>query len=126
MSESAKKVLCEYLDSVLEDNMDNLSSICDFPFTVITLYESITVAGESELIKMFKQATDSFRNQGLSVSYEKEKFEVLNIQANVKLIRAVLVKHDAKKEIIGTWNCTYLLIMKDHKWVVFVAASDKE
>ena len=69
MSESAKKVLCEYLDSVLEDNMDNLSSICDFPFTVITLYESITVAGESELIKMFKQATDSFRNQGLSVSF---------------------------------------------------------
>ena len=127
-SENAKKVLCEYYEAILEDDLDKLPLLCDDPFTVISLYGTATASTAPELIKMYAGIMDNFENQGMSrkLGYDKNNFKVIDIQANVKLIQAVLTKFDSKQQQAGTWNCTYVLVNKNKKWVISLATSDNE
>ena len=85
-SESAKAVLCEYYDALLKEDFDKLSSVCDDSLTVISLYGSTTVSGESNLIEMYKGIMDNFEAQGMSrtIGYDKDEFKTTDIQVNVK------------------------------------------
>tara|TARA_B100000530_G_scaffold275852_1_gene188794 strand:- start:241 stop:651 length:411 start_codon:yes stop_codon:yes gene_type:complete len=127
-SESAKAVLCEYYDALLKEDFDKLSSVCDDSLTVISLYGSTTVSGESNLIEMYKGIMDNFEAQGMSrrIGYDKDEFKTTDIQVNVKQIQTVLTKFNSDNTEAGTWNCTYILVKKDEKWLISLATSDNE
>ena len=77
---------------------------------------------------MYKGIMDNFEAQGMSrrIGYDKDEFKTTDIQVNVKQIQTVLTKFNSDNTEAGTWNCTYILVKKDEKWLISLATSDNE
>ena len=95
---------------------------------MISLYGSVTLTSDEAIIQTYKDLWATWEGQGImkKIGYDRNQFKVIPVQENVKLIQTQLMNYDQAGEELNSWNCTYVMVKKEGKWLMSLATSDNE
>ena len=124
----AVDTLCEYYDAISAEQYEAVPPLCTEVFTVISLYGSATLTSDEAIIQTYKDLWATWEEQGImkKIGYDRNQFKVIPVQENVKLIQTKLMNYDQAGEELNSWNCTYVMVKKEGKWLMTLATSDNE
>ena len=124
----AVDTLCEYYDAISAEQYEAVPPLCTRVFTVISLYGSATLTSDEAIIQTYKDLWATWEEQGImkKIGYDRNQFKVIAVQENVKLIQTQLMNYDQAGEELNSWNCTYVMVKKEGKWLMSLATSDNE
>ena len=125
---AAVDTLCEYYDAISTEHYEALPPLCAEVFTVISLYGSATLTSDEAIIQTYKDLWTTWEEQGImkKIGYDRNQFKVIAVQENVKLIQTQLMNYDQAGNELNSWNCTYVMVKKEGKWLMSVATSNNE
>ena len=94
--EAVKDTLCSYYEAVRDQRFDDLPELFDDAMTGISLYGSQTVTGGQAIIELFQNMVANWKEQGISprMGHDREKFRVIDVQENIKLVQTRLTNFD--------------------------------
>ena len=123
---AAVDTLCEYYDAISAEQYEAVPLLCTEVFTVISLYGSATLMSDEAIIQTYKDLWATWGKQGImkKIGYDRNQFKVIPVQENVKLIQTQLMNYDQAGNQLSSWNCTYVMVKKDGKWLMSLATSD--
>ena len=124
----AVDTLCAYYDAISAEQYEAVPPLCTEVFTVISLYGSATLTSNEAIIQTYKDLWAAWEEQGImkKIGYDRNQFKVIPVQENVKLIQTQLMNYDQAGEELNSWNCTYVMVKKEGKWLISLATSDNE
>ena len=122
----AVDTLCEYYDAISAEQYEAVPPLCTGVFTVISLHGSATLTSDEAIIQTYKDLWATWEEQGImkKIGYDRNEFRVIPVQENVKLIQTQLMNYDQAGEKLNSWNCTYVMVKKEGKWLMSLATSD--
>ena len=122
----AVDTLCEYYDAISAEQYEAVPPLCTGVFTVISLYGSATLTSDEAIIQTYKDLWATWEEQGImrKIGYDRNQFKVIPVQENVKLIQTQLMNYDQAGNELNSWNCTYVMVKKEGKWLMSLATSD--
>ena len=120
--------LCTYYDAISAEQYESVPPLCTEVFTVISLYGSATLTSDEAIIQTYKDLWATWEERGImkKIGYDRNQFKVVPVQENVKLIQTQLMNYDQAGEELNSWNCTYVMVKKEGKWLMSLATSDNE
>ena len=124
--EAVKDTLCSYYEAVRDQRFDDLPELFDDAMTGISLYGSQTVIGGQAIIELFRSMVANWKEQGISprMGHDREKFRVTDVQENIKLVQTRLTNFDFDDNPLSSWDCTYVMVKKDNRWLVTLGTSN--
>tara|TARA_B100000674_G_scaffold490612_1_gene506917 strand:+ start:879 stop:1307 length:429 start_codon:yes stop_codon:yes gene_type:complete len=124
----AVDTLCAYYDAISAEQYKAVPPLCTEVFTVISLYGSATLTSDEAIIQTYKDLWAAWEKQGImkKIGYDRNQFKVIPVQENVKLIQTQLMNYDQAGNELNSWNCTYVMVKKEGKWLMSLATSDNE
>ena len=125
---AALDTLCKYYDAISAEQYEAVPPLCTEVLTVISLYGSATLTSDEAIIQTYKDLWAAWEKQGImkKIGYDRNQFKVIPVQENVKLIQTQLMNYDQAGEELNSWNCTYVMVKKEGKWLMSLATSDNE
>tara|TARA_A100000164_G_C21669373_1_gene658818 strand:+ start:184 stop:612 length:429 start_codon:yes stop_codon:yes gene_type:complete len=125
---AAVDTLCAYYDAISAEQYEAVPTLCTEVFAVISLYGSATLTSDEAIIQTYKDLWATWEEQGImkKIGYDRNQFKVIAVQENVKLIQTQLMNYDQAGNELNSWNCTYVMVKKEGKWLMSVATSDNE
>ena len=126
--EAVKDTLCSYYEAIRDQNFDDLPELFDDAMTGISLYGSQTVVGDQAIIKLFQNMVSNWKEQGISprMGHDREQFKVTDVQENIKLVQTRLTNFDFDDNPLSSWDCTYVMVKKEDKWLVTLGTSNNQ
>ena len=124
--EAAIEVLCNYYDAISSGSYEAIPPLCSDTFTVISLNGSSLLSTNENIIQAYKNLWTTWKEQGImrKIGYDRDKFAVIEVQDNVKLIQTRLTNYDQAGLELNCWNCSYVMVREDFTWLISLATTD--
>ena len=120
--------LVKYYDAISTADFDSIAECLDTPSKLISLYGTVNHSSKQQIKETYAKIIDSWNKQGISkqVGYDKNAFEVVNLQDNIDLVHTRLSNSDLEGEFLQEWNCSYIIREEGNSWLISLAASDNK
>ena len=120
--------LVKYYDAISTADFDSIAECFDTPSKLISLYETVNHSSKQQIKETYAKIIDSWNKRGISkqVGYDKNAFEVVNLQDNIDLVHTRLSNYDLEGKFLQEWNCSYIIREEGNSWLISLATSDNK
>ena len=120
--------LVKYYDAISTADFDTIAECFDTPSKLISLYGTVNHSSREQIKETYAKIIKTWNEQGISkqVGYDKEAFEVVNLQDNIDLVHTRLSNYDLEGKFLQEWNCSYIIREEGNSWLISLAASDNK
>lgn len=120
--------LVKYYDAISTADFDSIAECFDTPSKLISLYGTVNHSSKQQIKETYAKIIDSWNKQAISkqVGYDKNAFEVVNLQDNIDLMHTRLSNYDLEGKFLQEWNCSYIIRDKGNSWLISLATSDNK
>ena len=120
--------LVKYYDAISTADFDSIAECFDTPSKLISLYGTVNHSSKQQIKETYAKIIDSWNKQGISkqVGYDKNAFEVVNLQDSIDLVHTRLSNYDLEGKFLQEWNCSYIIREEGNSWLISLAPSDNK
>ena len=120
--------LVKYYDAISTAEFDSIAKCFDTPSKLISLYGTVNHSNREQIKDTYAKIIKTWNEQGISkqVGYDKEAFEVVNLQENIDLVHTRLSNYDLEGKFLQEWNCSYIIREEGNSWLISLATSDNK
>ena len=118
--------LVKYYDANSTADFDSIAECFDTPSKLISLYGTVNHSSKQQIKETYAKIIDSWNKQAISkqVGYDKNAFEVVNLQDNIDLVHTRLSNYDLEGKFLQEWNCSY--IIRDKGCLLYTSQSTRD
>ena len=82
---SSTEIMVKYYDAISSADLQTICECFDIPSKLISLYGVVNITTRDDIIKTYSDIIETWKTQNISnkIGYDKNTFEVSNIQENI-------------------------------------------
>ena len=127
MSDS-KETLVKYYDAISNADLEKICESFDIPSKLISLYGVVNITSKEDIIKTYSGIIETWKTQNISneIGYDKNTFDVSNIQENIDLVKTRLTNFDLDGNFLQKWDCWYIVRKENDHWLISLATTNNK
>ena len=93
---SSTEIMVKYYDAISSADLQTICECFDIPSKLISLYGVVNITSRDDIIKTYSDIIETWKTQNISnkIGYDKNTFDVSNIQENIDLVKTRLTNFD--------------------------------
>ena len=125
---SSKETLVKYYDAISNADLEKICESFDIPSKLISLYGVVNIASKEDIIKTYSDIIETWKTQNISnkIGYDKNIFDVSNIQENIDLVKTRLTNFDLDGNFLQEWDCSYIVREENDFWFISLATTNNK
>ena len=127
MSDSTE-TLVKYYDAISKADLEKICESFDIPSKLISLYGVINITSKEDIIKTYSDIIETWKTQNISnkIGYDKNTFDVSNIQENIDLVKTRLTNFDLDGNFLQEWDCSYIVRKENERWLISLVTTNNK
>ena len=125
---SSTETMVKYYDALSSADLQTICECFDVPSKLISLFGVVNIASKEDIIKTYSGIIETWKTQNISneIGYDKNTFDVSNIQENIDLVKTRLTNFDLDGNFLQEWDCSYIVRKEnDHKLISLATTNNK-
>ena len=120
--------MVKYYDALSNADLQTICECFDMPSKLISLYGVVNIASKEDIIKTYSDIIETWKTQNISnkIGYDKNTFDVSNIQENIDLVKTRLTNFDLDGNFLQEWDCSYIVRKENDQWLISLATTNNK
>ena len=108
---NSTETMVKYYDAISNKDLQIICECFDIPSKLISLYGVVNITSRDDIIKTYSDIIETWKTQNISnkIGYDKNTFDVSNIQENIDLVKTRLTNFDLDGRFLQEWDCSYIV-----------------
>ena len=125
---SSTETMVKYYDALSSANLHTVCECFDVPSKLISLFGVVNIASKEDIIKTYLGIIETWKTQNISneIGYDKNTFDVSNIQENIDLVKTRLTNFDLDGNFLLEWDCSYIVRKENDHWLISLATTNNK
>ena len=125
---NSTETMVKYYDAISNANLEKICESFDIPSKLISLYGVVNITSKEDINKTYSDIIETWRTQNIShkIGYDKNSFDVSNIQENIDLVKTRLTNFDLDGNFLQEWDCSYIVRKEDNNWLISLATTNNK
>ncbi|MDC3067880.1 hypothetical protein OA005_01295 [Paracoccaceae bacterium] len=125
---SSLETMVKYYDALSSADLQTICECFDLPSKLISLYGVVNIASKQDIIKTYSGIIETWKTQNISneIGYDKNTFDVSNIQENIDLVKTRLTNFDLDGNFLQEWDCSYIVCKESDHWLISLATTNNK
>ena len=125
---SSAETMVKYYDALSSANLHTVCECFDVPSKLISLFGVVNIASKEDIIKTYLGIIETWKTQNISneIGYDKNTFDVSNIQENIDLVKTRLTNFDLDGNFLQEWDCSYIVRKENDHWLISLATTNNK
>ena len=125
---NSTETMVKYYDAVSNTNLQTICDCFDIPSKLISLYGVVNITSRDDIIKTYSDIIETWKTQNISnkIGYDKNTFDVSNIQENIDLVKTRLTNFDLDGNFLQEWDCSYIVRKENVHWLISLATTNNK
>ena len=125
---NSTKIMVKYYDALSNADLQTICECFDIPSKLISLYGVVNIASKEDIIKTYSDLIETWKTQNISnkIGYDKNTFDVSNIQENIDLVKTRLTNFDLDGNFLQEWDCSYIVRKENVHWLISLATTNNK
>tara|TARA_A100000164_G_C21515541_1_gene589067 strand:+ start:192 stop:626 length:435 start_codon:yes stop_codon:yes gene_type:complete len=125
---SSTETMVKYYDALSSADLQTICECFDIPSKLISLYGVVNIASKEDIIKTYSGIIETWKTQNISneIEYDKNTFDVSNIQENIDLVKTRLTNFDLDGNFLQEWDCSYIVRKENDHWLISLATTNNK
>ena len=125
---SSTEIMVKYYDALSSADLQTICECFDLPSKLISLYGVVNIASKEDIIKTYSGIIETWKTQNISneIGYDKNTFDVSNIQENIDLVKTRLTNFDLDGNFLLEWDCSYIVRKENDHWLISLATTNNK
>ena len=125
---SSTEIMVKYYDALSSADLQTICECFDLPSKLISLYGVVNIASKEDIIKTYSGIIETWKTQNISneIGYDKNTFQVSNIQENIDLVKTRLTNFDLDGNFLLEWDCSYIVRKENDHWLISLATTNNK
>ena len=125
---NSTKTMVKYYDALSNADLQTICECFDIPSKLISLYGVVNIASKEDIIKTYSDIIETWKTQNISnkIGYDKNTFDVSNIQENIDLVKTRLTNFDLDGNFLQEWDCSYIVRKENVHWLISLATTNNK
>ena len=125
---NSTETMVKYYDAISNKDLQIICECFDIPSKLISLYGVVNITSRDDIIKTYSDIIETWKTQNISnkIGYDKNTFDVSNIQENIDLVKTRLTNFDLDGNFIQEWDCSYIVRKEDDNWLISLATTNNK
>ena len=125
---NSTETMVKYYDAVSNADLQTICECFDIPSKLISLYGVVNITTRDDIIKTYSDIIETWKTQNISnkIGYDKNTFDVSNIQENIDLVKTRLTNFDLDGNFLQEWDCFYIVRKENDHWLISLATTNNK
>ena len=125
---SSTEIMVKYYDAISSADLQTICECFDIPSKLISLYGVVNITSRDDIIKTYSDIIETWKTQNISnkIGYDKNTFDVSNIQENIDLVKTRLTNFDLDGNFLQEWDCSYIVRKENVHWLISLATTNNK
>ena len=125
---NSTETMVKYYDAISNKDLQIICECFDIPSKLISLYGVVNIASKEDIIKTYSDIIETWKTQNISnkIGYDKNIFDVSNIQENIDLVKTRLTNFDLDGNFLQEWDCSYIVREENDFWFISLATTNNK
>ena len=125
---NSTETLVKYYDAISNKDLQIICECFDIPSKLISLYGVVNITTRDDIIKTYSDIIETWKTQNISnkIGYDKNTFDVSNIQENIDLVKTRLTNFDLDGNFLQEWDCSYIVRNENDHWLISLATTNNK
>ncbi len=125
---SSTETMVKYYDALSSADLQTICECFDVPSKLISLYGVVNIASKEDIIKTYSSIIETWKTQNISneIGYDKNTFDVSNIQENIDLVKTRLTNFNLDRTFLQEWDCSYIVRKENDHWLISLATTNNK
>ena len=125
---NSTETMVKYYDALSNADLQTICECFDIPSKLISLYGVVNIASKEDIIKTYSDIIETWKTQNISnkIGYDKNTFDVSNIQENIDLVKTRLTNFDLDGNFLQEWDCSYIVRKENVHWLISLATTNNK
>ena len=125
---NSTETMVKYYDAISNKDLQTICECFDIPSKLISLYGVVNIASKEDIIKTYSDIIETWKTQNISnkIGYDKNTFDVSNIQENIDLVKTRLTNFDLDGNFLQEWDCSYIVRKENVHWLISLATTNNK
>ena len=125
---NSTETLVKYYDAISNADLQTICKCFDIPSKLISLYGVVNINSEEDIIKTYSDIIETWKTQNISnkIGYDKNTFDVSNIQENIDLVKTRLTNFDLDGNFLQEWDCSYIVRKENERWLISLVTTNNK
>ena len=125
---SSTETMVKYYDALSNTDLQTICECFDIPSKLISLYGVVNITTRDDIIKTYSDIIETWKTQNISnkIGYDKNTFDVSNIQENIDWVKTRLTNFDLDGNFLQEWDCSYIVRKENDTWLISLATTNNK
>ena len=125
---NSTETMVKYYDAISNKDLQIICECFDIPSKLISLYGVVNITSRDDIIKTYSDIIETWKTQNISnkIGYDKNTFDVSNIQENIDLVKTRLTNFDLYGNFFQEWDCSYIVRKENVHWLISLATTNNK
>tara|TARA_B100001939_G_scaffold305257_1_gene284117 strand:+ start:247 stop:648 length:402 start_codon:yes stop_codon:yes gene_type:complete len=125
---NSTETMVKYYDAISNKDLQIICECFDIPSKLISLYGVVNITSRDDIIKTYSDIIETWKTQNISnkIGYDKNTFDVSNIQENIDLVKTRLTNFDLDGNFLQEWDCSYIVRKENVHWLISLATTNNK
>ena len=125
---NSTETMVKYYDALSNADLQTICECFDIPSKLISLYGVVNITSRDDIIKTYSDIIETWKTQNISnkIGYDKNTFDVSNIQENIDLVKTRLTNFDLDGNFLQEWDCSYIVRKENVHWLISLATTNNK
>ena len=125
---NSTETMVKYYDAISNKDLQTICECFDIPSKLISLYGVVNITSRDDIIKTYSDIIETWKTQNISnkIGYDKNTFDVSNIQENIDLVKTRLTNFDLDGNFLQEWDCLYIVRKETDRWLISLATTNNQ
>ena len=120
---NSTETMVKYYDAISNKDLQTICECFDIPSKLISLYGVVNITSRDDIIKTYSDIIETWKTQNISnkIGYDKNTFDVTEIQENIDLVKTRL-----DGNFLLEWDCSYIVRKDNVRWLISVGTTNNK
>ena len=125
---NSTQTMVKYYDALSNTDLQTICECFDIPSKLISLYGVVNITTRDDIIKTYSDIIETWKTQNISnkIGYDKNTFDVSNIQENIDWVKTRLTNFDLDGNFLQEWDCSYIVRKENDTWLISLATTNNK
>ena len=125
---SSTEIMVKYYDAISSADLQTICECFDVPSKLISLFGVVNITSKENIIKTYSGIIETWKTQNISneIGYDKNTFNVSNIQENIDLVKTRLTNFELDGHFLQEWDCSYIVRKENDNWLISLATTNNK
>ena len=125
---NSTETMVKYYDAISNKDLQIICECFDIPSKLISLYGVVNITSRDDIIKTYSDIIETWKTQNISnkIGYDKNTFDVSNIQENIDLVKTRLTNFDLDGNFLQEWDYSYIVRKENERWLISLVTTNNQ